>query len=907
MVEIEVNKIEKLKDYLMKSSSHFGGSKFYHLTKDLTEEEKIELFSDEAILKRIYKLENYETVASVFRIVPAQIQDLMWANISTQKVLLGMGKVTDEELMQLIKNKKFFSMQELEKRNKNGKFYYNPNKLRALQVLLRQIKSENIQRDLPYNKYFQMILLCSKKVPESFYLLIDVETTFNQIVQSDVYKMGDVKSRELWVQQINNNFPRILLPPDVKAIYAPTTEFRTWFFGNDSPTIAAMLHSKLYALHKKGLLLELDLETLSKLNLPEINILKSDENNVVDQDVVNEMLAQFIDNAIEDGTVFSKQYLDAEHLDVKVQRALFKIVIEKCIGNPLYEDKLLDYLFSLLFREEYNELEKNALKLSLKNSLVYASEENIGDLFKAANDLKTVFYLRFNLTAANMDYLYGISVKQLMRINVKHVNRIVKLVFDPESDELSDAYSKAIKLYLIFGLERTVELLSGSYPINKTFMDNVSRLNVSKLDMRIEGKKYLPVTHEEFSRFVFNPCNINAFFDDDAAMSTSWYYLFNNYDDIKDLCKGHVTLGQAETILKEQVNTVKYELDPDCYRLEKILHEAGLGNKGKYTNETIYDEMCVIHKQQVRRVASTIPYVKGTLDSGWGYEVMRHDAAIAYVLGYRADCCIRTKDIAHNHLLHALLCESGRILLTYKPDGTIASFSPLKRNGELLIANSIEAIDKSDAAKKPMIEAFEVGMKEICRVSKKTEEANYLKVATIGNASTRKPKGELWPEGIPTPTILEKDDEVYGGTDSYHGRLEVFHKDTNNLVGLKYGKTEQKYYDDRKPILACVCDRDTILLQRKVFTRINAIRFTKWIDEGNVKENFKNTKAGFFRVAFCNDDWYVLVDYYGIHSECLTDDPRAKKEMDAVIATINDYANRKEDIRGYVLQMNKKA
>ena len=426
--------------------------------------------------------------------------------------------------MNLIRNKKFFSMQELEKKNKNKRFYYNPNKLRALQVLLRQIKSENIQRNLPYNKYFQMILLCSKKVPESFYSLIDVETTFYQIVNSDIYKIGDVKSREMWVQQINNNFPRILLPPDAKVIFAPSERFKTWYYGDEKATIASMLHSKLFSLSKKGSLLEIDEESLSKLNLQEINVLKSDENGVVNQEIVNQTLAKVIDKAIDEGTVFSKQYLDPSNLDIKVQRALFKIVLEKCIGNPMYEGGLLDYLFSLLFREQYNELEKDALKISLKNALVYANEDTVGNLFKAANDLKSIFYLRFNLTATNMDYLYGISVQQLMRINVKHVNRIVKLIYDPENDELSDSYSKAIKLYLIFGLEKAIELLSGSYPIDKTFMDNVSRLKVTNVEMKMEGKKYLPVTHEEFSRFVFNQHNINAFFDEDAALSSKLLY-----------------------------------------------------------------------------------------------------------------------------------------------------------------------------------------------------------------------------------------------------------------------------------------------------------------------------------------------------------------------------------------------
>ena len=60
MVDVEENKLEQLKDYLLRSISHFGGSKFYQLTKDLTEEERITLFSDNEVLKRIYKIEDYD-------------------------------------------------------------------------------------------------------------------------------------------------------------------------------------------------------------------------------------------------------------------------------------------------------------------------------------------------------------------------------------------------------------------------------------------------------------------------------------------------------------------------------------------------------------------------------------------------------------------------------------------------------------------------------------------------------------------------------------------------------------------------------------------------------------------------------------------------------------------------------
>ena len=120
------------------------------MMRDLTNEEKIELFNDD-ILKRLERVTDYESMSSVFRAVPALIQELMWNSIHIQKILLGIGTTSDQELRQIIINKKFFSMQELSKKEKKGKFYYNPTKLRALEVLLRYVKSPSIIEQLYYN------------------------------------------------------------------------------------------------------------------------------------------------------------------------------------------------------------------------------------------------------------------------------------------------------------------------------------------------------------------------------------------------------------------------------------------------------------------------------------------------------------------------------------------------------------------------------------------------------------------------------------------------------------------------------------------------------------------------------------------------------------------------------------
>ena len=904
MVDVNTGKIQEIKKLLSNSSVYFNKNEFIKIMQEFNEDEIISFFDDEMI-KYLEKIDSYDILSYIFRVVPSTVQELIWSIIYCKKILLGLGTASDEELEQAIINKKFFNMQVLPKKERNGKFCYNPIKLRALEVLFKHIKSQNILDSLVNDKYFYMILLCCKKVSDNFYDYVNVRDLFENIINSDIYSLVDNKNKAAWLCQINCNCPKLLLPYDFRNIFDSSNSF-TYYYRDHVKTLGSMINSKLYNLGIKGLKIDIDRETLDKLNLNEINILKSTGDNVVDQNLIDELLKEIVDKSFYDGTIFKKKYLDVAYLDFPVQKTIFKLVVGKAVGNPQYEEKVLNYLFGLLFKEEYDDTEKKYILLSLKNSIVNSDEETLSQLFKAPNDLKSIFFLRFNLTARNMDYLYGISVRQLMFINVKHINRIVKLLFDPEQDELSDSYSKAIKMYFVFGLEKTIEILSGKYPIDGTFTNNVCKLDVRNVSMKKEGNRFLPIINTDFNRFMFVANNINAAFDKDSALYYGWYYLYNNFESIKSECGGHVNLAQAETILREQVHNVKYELEPDCYRLDRILYLAGLGNKTPYSNEEIYDEICRIHRKQIKRVESTIPYVSGKLDNGWSYEVMRHEDAVAFVLGYKANCCIRTKDIAHNHLLHALLCENGRILLTFKPDGTIASFSPLKRNGEVLIANSIETIEKDNNWSSNIVEAFECGMKEIQRVSKESEEKNCIKVLTIGTSSLIKPNGESWPYNLPKPTILEKDDLVYADTDIYHKNLLVFYKDEKtNLSGLRYGKVKKKYLDPRKEIIFCVNDKNNLSLKMKAQKIIDSIRYTIWIDNGNNKEDFEKTNLKYFDLIVCNDDWYVFVDYYGLHYECLKDDFRAKNEMEAVIEVIQSYKNNKQDIKKLILDYNK--
>ena len=74
-----------------------------------------------------------------------------------------------------------------------------------------------------------------------------------------------------------------------------------------------------------------------------------------------------------------------------------------------------------------------------------------------------------------------------------------------------------------------------------------------------------------------------------------------------------------------------------------------------------------------------------------------------------------------------------------------------------------------------------------------------------------------------------------------------------------------------------------------------------------MKKAYSKMPLGYYDAIFCNEDWFVIVDYYGLHYECIEDDPRARKEMEATIEVINSYGKNKEDIikAGFKIKDNK--
>ena len=129
------------------------------------------------------------------------------------------------------------------------------------------------------------------------------------------------------------------------------------------------------------------------------------------------------------------------------------------------------------------ELVYNTLLRNLNNKqLNYSNYSNLMyDRDPERKDLKLAFYLKFNIALAHVRYLNGITKEQISKVNVKHINKLYKYLDDKTQDELSSIYATCIKMYFIFGYERSLEILNNKYgKYDKVFLDNISKTDVSK-------------------------------------------------------------------------------------------------------------------------------------------------------------------------------------------------------------------------------------------------------------------------------------------------------------------------------------------------------------------------------------------------------------------------------------------
>ncbi len=856
--------------YNLTDIKFYKNKKLMNKLNEMTEQE-LRAVIDSSILDFISSLDK-DMVHYIFRNSNAIIQNILWENNDIQRILILNAKPSEE-------------------------FIYSKETIRALEKLNKEIKSQSIRKQIYHNEYFLSVIMMENRIENRFFYSYNLLKVFEGMTNCTVFNKLPLEKQFALIIKLNSYTPELLLPRDFRTKYQ----------------------------NIERVLCECDVTKIPDNVLQQLN---DEERFLVDYLKASTNDDALIEEYIRSNLIGKGLSIDKLFKKIKHKEFLIELYRQKHYTRAIPREKLKRRVIDiLLFKIEEEEIKEQFLQFILvqimkesrvdKNQVYEALKRNLNNKQLSYNDIyylstkrdatdkdrKLLFYLKFNIALHNTHYLQGITTDQLAKINVKHINKFIPFFKDSTQDELSAIYGTAIKFYLIFGYERGLEILNKKYgeydkissdgKSDKIFLDNVSKTDVSRVEMRKEGKKYLPVIDRRFINFMFaKPMEnhfINMLKEKKKVLYKYWYYLYNNYDSILQKCHNEITLKKVSIILEIEKYGVDLEkVTPDNYALkeELFLENITLGNRTKYSNNEVFEEIIKIYDKMKQRRESSIPYVEGRTDYGYKYQMMRLNDHRIFEIGYRANCCIRTLDIAHKHLLHAALCRNGRILFIYNEEGSLAAFSPLKRNGNVLIANSIECIDKSSENRDRIAEAFREGMNEIVRITKESKEPIHL--VGIGEEAYLKPKTIPFPNEFQTPTIFEKQDEIYKDTDKYHKKLEIVYMDNNfDLKDIESKDPETSYMDPREEVQYI----DFSINQEtqdgtNAINRINAINYA-------TSEEYVPMDRYMLKEAYYTKDWYIATTQEGIMGAYLEQDERAKEEYENYMNQINKKEPRK--------------
>ena len=848
----------------------YKNKKLMNKLNEMTEQE-LRAVIDSSILDFISSLDK-DMVHYIFRNSNAFIQNILWENNDIQRILILNAKPSEE-------------------------FIYSKETIRALEKLNKEIKSQSIRKQIYHNEYFLSVIMMENRIENRFFYPYNLLKVFEGMTNSTVFNKLPLEKQFALIIKLNSYTPELLLPRDFRTKYQ----------------------------NIERILCECDVTKIPDNVLQQLN---GEERFLVDYLKASTNDDALIEEYIRNNLIGKGLSIDKLFKKIKHKEFLIEVYRQKHYTRAIPREKLNRRVMDvLLFEIEEEEIKEQFLQFILvqimkeskvdKNQVYEALKRDLNNKQLSYNDIyylstkrdatdkdrKLLFYLKFNIVLHNTHYLHGITTDQLAKINVKHINKFIPFFKDSTQDELSAIYGTAIKFYLIFGYERGLEILNKKYgeydkissdgKSDKIFLDNVSKTDVSRVEMRKEGKKYLPLIDRRFINFMFaKPMEnhfINMLKEKKKVLYKYWYYLYNNYDSILQKCHNEITLKKVSIILEIEKYGVDLEkVTPDNYALkeEVFLENITLGNRTKYSNNEVFEEIIKIYDKMKQRRESSIPYVEGRTDYGYKYQMMRLDDHRIFEIGYRANCCIRTLDIAHKHLLHAALCRNGRILFIYNEEGSLAAFSPLKRNGNVLIANSIECIDKSSENRDRIAEAFREGMNEIVRITKESKEPIHL--VGIGEEAYLKPKTIPFPNEFQTPTIFEKQDEIYKDTDKYHKKLEIVYMDNNfDLKDIESKDPETSYMDPREEVqyIDFSINQET-QDKTNAINRINAINYA-------TSEEYVPMNRYMLKEAYYTKDWYIATTQEGIIGAYLEQDERVREEYENYTDKINKKEPRK--------------
>lgn len=535
---------------------------------------------------------------------------------------------------------------------------------------------------------------------------------------------------------------------------------------------------------------------------------------------------------------------------------------------PELSDVLLEYLPDIPLSEKVIELFKTG-KIMFKTATIITTENELkfceiyGDLYDA------------DKTGINT-----ISSEKIEKLNKKHIRPFMKLLEEKGIDS-GGSLSIALNMYCTVGFNRGKEILEGKYGeirdvgvLERIFKN----INLSEFIFDSQG---MPQVNEEFLNLAFGQNykvnedaspfkfylkknflderhkDVKKFFDKFGVIYSEWDRINEEIDRKKAISKIEVKRN-VESVVNVLGIINDQEFIPETltdYKLAKtdITQYAGKDTQYTVRPEEALDRARYLSKLQEECKTKKFPNVRvEDFDEEIVCTTYNPQDRGIITAGYKSGCCFRPNGNADGSgrdneslMKYCLTSEYAggiRIEIPNKETGELdfVMFSPILRNGNMLMIHSVETQETSPEIIKKINKVLEQYANEVLRQSKEAEGKDGIQAVLITDLhsdrfDTNKSNGILGERftlhsdapsemytNLTTTThhVIAKNDGITEG-DLYKGDVDFSYEfpEMDSKVMMAYSKEEcefiREYEEKKKEIIRLANEKKGFLEEGK--------------------------------------------------------------------------------------------
>lgn len=588
------------------------------------------------------------------------------------------------------------------------------------------------------------------------------------------------------------------------------------------------------------------------------------------------------------------------NLDKSVYEADINLFNEILIAQKLYKEGKLTFCEIDLFKDFYFEFIKRKVNYNYSIKRVKRDADfdkyvkqcteallegkiNVYNFYTSMNGMDTLFNLmssfKFGITLNCND----IPIDVFGPIKAKPIKMILAQYKNLYNDDIDRSHVKAIiKMVAYLGINNTMQVIS--HMPNKQSRDYLFDC-FNEIDLQsVKTSDGNIVYNEDFIKFfmgsnIKEPTNLfNKIQNLETKLGYHLQSIYTYWDELDRRYKKQ-DLETRLAFLENAFRQSKVFLNPDEYKLEgEIINSFYDNTQFQYLPK---DEMVMeirdVYSKMKHNFSKSIPYVCGEVN-GISYETLKANDPLLLEMGNVCGCCFKIGGDADSFVKYCAYDKNARVIC-FKKDNQIIGMSPIIRNGNMIVCNSVE---KGYNFSNYCFYALKEASKQIVDISQNSEsESEMIRGVLIGNYKNEFEKMDIYEKTALKINTRPLDENVYAnmGFDYDTYKVYVTYEDEYELREFEPKAT---YLDPREEVK----DSEKDLIDDDIKKMVNSIYYEK---NGKILNEDVFDQISYISY---NDDWFSLTTETGeLISAYVGKDPRGFDEYSDALETYKEFSN----------------